>query len=76
MFDLGTVAFLHQLIHQGLLLAPFYVNVLLGNLSCAQVDASHFGLIRAQPAGWSIVATAGMGRYQFQAKAVRFELSS
>ena len=66
-FDLGMVAFLHQLIHEGLLSAPFYVNVLLGNLSSAQVDASHFGLIRSNLPDRSIIAIAGIGRYQLQA---------
>jgi 3-keto-5-aminohexanoate cleavage enzyme len=66
-FDLGMVMFLHQLIHEGLLAAPFYVNVLLGNVSSAQVDPSHFGLIRAQLPEDSIVCIAGLGRYQMRA---------
>lgn len=66
-FDLGMIAFMHQLIHEGLLVAPFYVNVLLGNLSSAQVDPAHFGLINSYLPDQTTVAIAGLGRYQLQA---------
>lgn len=66
-FDLGMAVFLSRLIEEGLAVGPFYVNILLGNLSSAAVDATQLGvLISALPAD-SIIAIAGIGRYQMQA---------
>lgn len=66
-FDLGMVVFLHRLIEEGLIAPPFYVNVLLGNLSSAQVNPLHFGTLRSELPADSIVAVAGLGKYQLQA---------
>lgn len=66
-FDLGMVVFLHRLIEEGLVAPPFYVNILLGNLSSAQVDPLHFGALRSELPAESIVAVAGLGKHQLQA---------
>lgn len=66
-FDLGMAVFLARLVEEGLAEGPCYVNALLGNLSSAAADAAHLGvLMSALPVG-SIVAIAGIGRYQMQA---------
>lgn len=66
-FDLGMAVSIRRLVEEGLATPPFYVNVLLGNPSSAQVDALHVGaLLAALPPG-AIVALAGIGRYQLQA---------
>ena len=66
-FDLGMANFARVLCKEGLLTAPLYVNVLLGNVSGAQPDAiSLAAILNALPAD-SVVSVAGIGRCQLAA---------
>ncbi|MBR0567226.1 3-keto-5-aminohexanoate cleavage protein [Azoarcus sp. L1K30] len=66
-FDLGMANFGKVLIREGLIDAPVYINVLLGNIAGAQCDAVSAGcLMSALPEG-AHVAMAGLGRQQLSA---------
>lgn len=63
-FDAGMINYAKYLISKGLLNAPHYFNLLLGNIACAQADLLHAGLmIRDLPENsyWSL---AGIGNTQ------------
>ena len=65
-FDIGMINYWHYLISKGLLKPPYYVNLLLGNIACAQADLINVGLmLRELPKDthWSL---AGIGNYQLQ----------
>jgi len=69
-FDAGMINYANYLERKQLISPPYYYNLLLGNIACAQPDLLHLGLmIRDLPAGsfWSV---AGIGRYQFQMNSV------
>jgi uncharacterized protein (DUF849 family) len=42
-FDIGMVNYFNYLIKKGLLFPPFYANLILGNIACAQGDLLHIG---------------------------------
>lgn len=65
-FDAGMINYAKYLINKGLLQPPFYFNLLLGNIACAQADLLHAGImIRDLPENsyWSI---AGIGDFQLK----------
>jgi 3-keto-5-aminohexanoate cleavage enzyme len=66
-FDLGMANYLHYLIRKGLIEAPFYVNVILGNIAGAQVDFADVAALLARMPGESMVALGGVGRFQLDA---------
>lgn len=66
-FDLGMANFARVLLKEGLVNAPLYVNVLLGNIAGAQADALHLAAILAALPPDCIVSVAGIGRSQLTA---------
>ena len=69
-FDAGMINFAKYLIKKELINPPFYFNLLLGNIACAQADILHAGLmIRDLPENslWSI---AGIGENQLMMNSV------
>lgn len=63
-FDVGMLNFSKYLIKKGILKPPYYCNLLLGNIACAQADMMHAGMmVRELPENtiWSI---AGIGNSQ------------
>jgi uncharacterized protein (DUF849 family) len=63
-FDAGMINYAHYLIRKGLIAPPHYVNLILGNIACAQADPVSAGLmIRDLPEDslWSI---GGIGEFQ------------
>ena len=65
-FDLGMINYAKYLIHKGLLQPPYYFNLILGNIACAQADMLHLGfMIKELPEG-SIWSVGGVGDYQLQ----------
>ena len=69
-FDAGMINFAKYLIRKGLLIAPHYFNLLLGNIACAQADILYAGLmIRDLPENstWSL---AGIGDSQLMMNSV------
>lgn len=66
-FDLGMANFLHVLIREGFLEPPYYINVLLGNVAGAQANLLQTAALLAHLPADSIVAIAGLGRFQLTA---------
>jgi len=63
-FDLGMVNYAGYLEHKGLIEAPHYANLLLGNIASAQPDPQHLGMmVRDLPAG-TVWSAAGIGPCQ------------
>jgi len=69
-FDAGMINYARYLARKGLVEPPFYFNLILGNIACAQADLLHAGImIRDLPEGssWSL---AGIGDSQLAMNAV------
>jgi len=65
-FDLGMINYAKYLITKKLIKPPFYFNLLLGNIACAQADMKHLGLMVSELPENSIWATAGIGNSQLK----------
>ena len=69
-FDAGMINYANYLERKQLISPPYYFNLLLGNIACAQPDLLHLGiLIRDLPPGsfWSV---AGIGKFQFRMNSI------
>ena len=66
-FDLGMANFARVLLAEGLLAAPLYVNVLLGNVAGGQADLLQLAAILSALPPDCIVSVAGLGRFQLGA---------
>ena len=44
-FDLGMINYAKYLIRKQMLKPPYYFNLILGNIACAQADMLHLGLM-------------------------------
>ena len=66
-FDLGMLNYTNYLIKKKILKPPFYINIILGNISSAQVDfATVSNFLTNLPKG-AIVSFGGIGKAQHQA---------
>ena len=63
-FDVGMVNYSQYMIRKGLITQPFYFNVILGNIACAQAKPLHFGLIMEELPLNSVVTVGGVGDFQ------------
>jgi uncharacterized protein (DUF849 family) len=69
-FDLGMINYAKYLIRKGLIKPPYYFNLILGNIACAQADLLSLGLmIRELPEG-SIWSVGGVGSSQLKMNAM------
>ncbi len=69
-FDIGMINYANYLIGKGLLPAPHYFNLILGNIACAQANMLNLGLmIKELPPGaiWSV---GGIGKHQLPMNAM------
>jgi len=65
-FDFGMINYAKYLIKKRLLTPPYYFNLILGNIACAQADMLHLGLmIKELPEG-SIWSAGGIGNDQLK----------
>lgn len=65
-FDAGMINYARYLEKKSLILAPYYFNLIFGNIACAQADLLHAGImVRDLPEGsfWSF---GGVGDYQLR----------
>jgi 3-keto-5-aminohexanoate cleavage enzyme len=69
-FDLGMINYSKYLIQKGLLLPPYYFNLILGNIACAQADMLHLGLLIKELPEESVWSVGGVGDYQLQMNAM------
>jgi uncharacterized protein (DUF849 family) len=63
-FDLGMVNYMNYLISKGLIEAPYYANVILNNIACAQADVLHLGTILKDFPKDTFVSIGGVGKAQ------------
>ena len=69
-FDLGMINYANYLIKKGLIKPPYYFNLILGNIACAQADMLNLGLmVNSLPHG-SIWSSGGVGNYQLKMNAI------
>lgn len=69
-FDMGMVNYSKYLIKKGLLKAPYYYNILCGNIFTAQAELSEISnIVNALPEG-AIYSFAGLGQYQLKMNAL------
>ena len=69
-FDLGMINYAHYLIKKGLIKPPYYFNLILGNIACAQADMLNLGLmVNSLPDG-SVWSVGGVGNSQLKMNAI------
>lgn len=69
-FDVGMINYAKYLIQKGLILPPYYFNLILGNIACAQADMLHLGLMIRELPERSIWSAGGVGNYQLEVNAL------
>ena len=65
-FDAGMINFAKYLIKKDLLAAPYYFNLLLGNIACAQADILHAGIMIRDLPDNSVWSLSGIGDQQLK----------
>lgn len=65
-FDAGMVNYSKYLIKKDLIKAPYYFNLIFGNISCAQADLLHAGVMINDLPDDSIFSLGGVGDYQLR----------
>jgi uncharacterized protein (DUF849 family) len=69
-FDLGMINYAKYLIQKGLLQPPYYFNLILGNIACAQADMLHLGLMINELPEGSIWSVGAVGDYQLKMNSI------
>jgi UDP-N-acetylbacillosamine N-acetyltransferase len=69
-FDAGMINYARYLQTKGLLAPPFYFNLLLGNIACAQADLLHAGIMVRDLPDHSYWSLAGIGDAQVSMNSV------
>jgi len=65
-FDLGMINYAKYLIRKKLLRPPYYFNLILGNIACAQADMLHLGLMIKELPDNSYWSVGGIGDWQLK----------
>jgi 3-keto-5-aminohexanoate cleavage enzyme len=74
-FDLGMINYAKYLIQKGLVKPPYYFNLILGNIACAQANMLNLGLMVKDLPDGSIWSAGGIGDWQFQMNAMALTAS-
>ncbi len=69
-FDLGMINYAKYLIRKGLLKPPYYFNLILGNIACAQPNMLNLGLMVNELPENSLWSVGGIGDWQLQMNAM------
>ena len=69
-FDLGMINYAHYLIKKKLITPPYYFNLILGNIACAQADLITLGLMVRELPQKAIWSAGGVGNFQLQMNAM------
>ncbi|MBN2483724.1 MAG: 3-keto-5-aminohexanoate cleavage protein [Candidatus Omnitrophica bacterium] len=69
-FDLGMINYAHYLIQKGLIGAPYYFNLILGNIACAQANLLSLGLMVKELPEESVWSVGGIGDFQLKMNAM------
>jgi 3-keto-5-aminohexanoate cleavage enzyme len=73
-FDLGMVNFCHYMIRKKYLTAPYYFNIILGNIASAQAEIHHLAALLYDLPHDSIWSVGGMGTSQLKANTLSVAL--
>ena len=65
-FDTGMINYAHYLIKKGLIKPPYYFNLILGNIACAQANLLSLGLMINELPENSIWSVGGVGNFQLK----------
>jgi len=65
-FDLGMINYAKYLIRKGLITPPYYFNLILGNVACAQANMLTLGLMINELPEGSLWSAGGVGNFQLQ----------
>jgi uncharacterized protein (DUF849 family) len=63
-FDLGMINYAHYLIKKRLVAPPYYFNLILGNIACAQANMLSLGLMIKELPEHSTWSAGGIGEHQ------------
>lgn len=69
-FDLGMINYAKYLIHKGLVKPPYYFNLILGNIACAQANMMSLGLMVRDLPENSFWGAGGIGDWQIKMNAM------
>jgi uncharacterized protein (DUF849 family) len=69
-FDVGMINYAHYLEKKDLIAPPYYFNLLLGNVACAQADLLHAGIMIKDLPARSYWSLAGIGDSQLSMNSV------
>lgn len=69
-FDLGMINYAHYLITKKLIKPPYYFNLIMGNIACAQANMLSLGLMVKELPGDSIWSAGGVGSAQLKSIAM------
>lgn len=65
-FDLGMINYAKYLIRKGFFSPPYYFNLILGNIACAQADVLHLGLMIKELPEESLWSVGAVGDSQLK----------
>ncbi len=69
-FDLGMINYAHYLIRKSLVKPPYYFNLILGNIACAQANLLSLGLMVKELPENSLWSVGGIGDFQLTMNAM------
>jgi 3-keto-5-aminohexanoate cleavage enzyme len=69
-FDLGMINYAKYLITKGFIKSPYYFNLILGNIACAQANILSLGLMIKELPPDSIWSAGGIGNWQLKMNAM------
>lgn len=69
-FDVGMINYAKYLIRKAIIAPPYYFNLILGNIACAQSNMLHFGLMINELPKHSIWSAGGVGDSQLKINAM------
>lgn len=69
-FDLGMINYAHYFIRKKLIRPPYYFNLILGNIACAQANLMSLGLMIKELPPDSIWSVGGIGNFQLKMNAM------
>jgi uncharacterized protein (DUF849 family) len=75
-FDIGMINYSKYLEKKGLIAPPYYFNLLLGNIACAQADLLHTGIMIKDLPQDSLFSLAGIGNDQLTMNSVAIAIGA
>tara|TARA_R110000744_G_scaffold60297_4_gene124968 strand:- start:5548 stop:6423 length:876 start_codon:yes stop_codon:yes gene_type:complete len=73
-FDTGMINYSKYLIKKGMIQPPFYFNLLLGNIACAQANLLHAGMMINELPENSLWSLAGIGADQLKMNSISISI--